>query len=100
MSINLYLHRSKNVERIQKDQECQGRNHSTLINGAALTNLPKPDSQEAIQDLQLWLRNKLGTTANLYCGSRPGGRVKTYKAFNNNKYLIKHNDNKLKFIVN
>lgn len=30
MSINLYLHRSKNVEKIVKDQECQGRNQSML----------------------------------------------------------------------
>lgn len=48
MSINLYLHRSKNVKTIQKDQITQGRNHSKL----------------------------------------------------NNEYLIKHNDNKLKFIIN
>lgn len=53
MSINLYLHRSKNVERIQKDQECQGRNHSKLNNGAAIAALPLPASLTPLQHLQL-----------------------------------------------
>jgi hypothetical protein len=62
MTINLYYHRSKNIEGAyaQKDQDCQGRNHSKII----------------------YNYNK-----------------NSYNVLNN-KYLIKHNDNKLKFIVN
>jgi len=38
MSINLYLHRSKNVEIIQKDQIYQGRNHSKLNSNDIVRN--------------------------------------------------------------
>ena len=45
IGINLYLHRSLNAEKIQKDQENQGRNHSTIIlssnNLANYANLPQ-----------------------------------------------------------
>jgi hypothetical protein len=70
MSINLYLHRSKNMEIIQKDQLCQGRNHSKLNKVVAA----RPNEATA-PNIAVAIALK-------------------------NKHLIKHNNNKLNFIIN
>lgn len=122
MSVNLYLHRSKNVEKVVKDQECQGRNQSMLrlikvYNGGTM---PIKSLSSIINSRIKKLRN-VNVTQPSYThtyGSEAGEKWNTNiqhsrsgaqvliqspnsisKNLSNN-LLIKHTDNKLNFIVN
>ena len=84
MSINLFLHRSKNIEKILKDQEYQGRNHSML-------SLIKVYNKEDIDT------RSLPYPVSIYENLNKRYHAPAQEAA---EYLIKHGDNKLNFIVN
>jgi hypothetical protein len=118
MSINLFLHRSKNIEKILKDQEYQGRNHSMLslikiYNKEAIDTRPLPtQSLSSIINFRIngsRYSSYAANSKNYQCEPQllvrnPNLRypVSIYKNLNKREavYLIKHSDNKLNFIVN
>jgi hypothetical protein len=92
MSINLYQHQSNNIKKNKNgynqvkqvaDLESQARNHSNISKVSYDLSQPQPLTSSSASLLKQE-------------GLPP---VNLYKRFNN-KYLIKHNDNKLKFIIN
>src|ERR1700743_1102184 len=119
MSINLFLHRSKNIEKIFIDQEYQGRNHSmlTLIKVYNKTDIPPLPFQSLSSIINLRinnLRNSSYTENSKNYQYNPQLLVQSPNSIypvsiyeNLNKrcpgsapYLIKYGDNKLNFIVN
>jgi Mitochondrial ribosomal protein (VAR1) len=118
MSVNLYLHRSKNVEKIVKDQECQGRNQSILrlikvYSPAGGGTMPIKSLSSIINSRIKKLRNVnvMQPSSTQPFVNEAGGilnkNIQLLKQSPNsistnlsNNFLIKHTDNKLNFIVN
>src|ERR1700743_24776 len=126
MSINLFLHRSKNIEKILKDQEYQGRNHSmlSLIKvynkediDTRYAGFAQPLPSQSLSSIIKFRINDLrysSYTANsksYQCNPQllvrspnsiyPSLHASIYENFNKREavYLIKHSDTKLNFIV-
>ena len=127
ISINLYLHRSRNVEKLQKAQDWQGRNNSKLNcgyksidfygnKGRLLRSRASLNAVEGAASKRVSTARALPAYAAVAGGLNleVEGSDLSSRTFNpsaadyavnankslNNKLFIKHNDNKLKFIVN
>lgn len=79
-----------NQEKQVADLEPQARNHSNIYKASCDYSKSQP---QPLTPFSASIQSKQNNNMQV-------GIENSYKRFNNKKYLIKHNDNKLKFIIN
>lgn len=79
-----------NQEKQVADLEPQARNHSNIYKASCDYSKSQP---QPLTSFSASIQSKQNNNMQV-------GIENSYKRFNNKKYLIKHNDNKLKFIIN